>query len=161
MVTGKLPPTAYLEYLNCATNHKQTISDFRQCPIARVHEDEIVMNAWVKRRQLRRVQVTVKVRLATIPAIILDWILHADSMLAAPQLPRTACSYSTFHCQMNPHDAFISFLHDIMCNISKWVINYNPFASNHGIDDNLNQLDHPWILIVPLLFFLNVESLLC
>jgi len=38
---------------------------------------------------------------------------------------------------------------------------YDPFAINLGIDDNWNQLDYPWVIIVPLPFFLYVESLLC
>ena len=41
-----------------------------------------------------------------------------------------------------------------------WVTIYDPFASNLGIDDNWNWLDYPWIFIVPLLFFLYLESLL-
>ena len=52
-------------------------------------------------------------------------------------------------------------LEDIMSNILIWVTIYDPFASNPGIDDNWNQLDYPWIFIVPLPFFLYVESLLC
>jgi len=97
-----------------------------------------------------------------IPAITLDWILHADSMLAAPQLAGTPCCYLSFHCQMKPHDAFISFLQDIMCSILMWVTINNPFASNLGIDDNWNRSDYPRIFIVPLPFFLlQVGSRLC
>ena len=82
-------------------------------------------------------------------------------MLAAPELVRTACCYWSFRCQMKPHVAFMSFLKDIMRNILMWVTIYDPFASNLGIDNNWNQLDYPWIFIVPLPFFLYVESLLC
>jgi hypothetical protein len=39
--------SGYLERLRFMTNHKQTISDFRQCPIPRVHEDHNVMKARV------------------------------------------------------------------------------------------------------------------
>jgi len=60
-VTGKLPPNAYLERLMFVTNHKQTISDFHQCSISRVHEEQIVMKARVKKRHILRVQVTVNV----------------------------------------------------------------------------------------------------
>jgi len=61
-VIGKLPPTAYIECLKFVTSHKQTISDFRQCPIPRVHEEQIGMKAWVKKKQFLRVQEIVKVR---------------------------------------------------------------------------------------------------
>jgi len=50
---------------------------------------------------------------------------------------------------------------DIMRNILLSVAIYDPLASNLGIDDNWNQLDYPWIFIIPLPFFLDVESLLC
>jgi hypothetical protein len=50
---------------------------------------------------------------------------------------------------------------DIVRNILMWVTINNPFASNLGIDDNRNQLDYPWVFIIPLPFFLYVESLLC
>jgi len=52
-------------------------------------------------------------------------------------------------------------LQDIMCNILMWVMIYDPFASNLAIDENCNQLDYPWIFIVPLRFFLYFESLHC
>jgi len=52
-------------------------------------------------------------------------------------------------------------LRDIMRNILMWVSIYDPSASNLGIDINWNQLDYPWIFIIPLQFFLYVESLLC
>jgi hypothetical protein len=42
-----------------------------------------------------------------------------------------------------------------------WVTIYDPFTSNLGIDDNCNQLDYPWLFIVPSLFFHYNESLLC
>jgi len=42
-------------------------------------------------------------------AITLDCILHDNSMLAAPQLAGTACSYSSFCSQIKPHETFISF----------------------------------------------------
>jgi len=48
-----------------------------------------------------------------------------------------------------------------MRNILMWVTIYNAFASNLGIDKNWNQLDYTWIFIVPLPFFLYVESRLC
>jgi hypothetical protein len=82
-------------------------------------------------------------------------------MLAAPQSARTTCCYWSFRCQMMPHDALISFLHDIIHNILMWVTIYDPFASNLAIDDNWNRLHYPWIFIVPLPFFLNVGSRLC
>ena len=56
-VTGKLLRTSYLEHLKFVTNHEQTISDFRQRPIPRVHEEQIVMKAQVKQMQFLRVQV--------------------------------------------------------------------------------------------------------
>jgi len=62
---------------------------------------------------------------------------------------------------MKPHDAFISFLQDIMRNLLMWVTIYDPFASNLGIEDNWNQLDYPWIFILRLPFFLYVEFRLC
>jgi hypothetical protein len=34
------------------------------------------------------------------------------------------------------------YLQDIMCNILMWVTVYDPFASNHGIDEQRNQLDY-------------------
>jgi len=40
----------------------------------------------------------------------LDCILHANSMLAAHLLAGTVCCYSSFRCQMKPHDAFILFV---------------------------------------------------
>jgi len=52
-------------------------------------------------------------------------------------------------------------LQDIICRITMWVIIYDPFASNLGIDNNWNQLGYPWIFIVPLPFSLYVESFLC
>jgi len=52
-------------------------------------------------------------------------------------------------------------IQDIMCNVIMWVTIYDLFASNLGIDVNWNRLDYPWIFIVPWLFFLYVESLLC
>jgi len=68
LVTGKLAPAGYFERLEFMTKHTQTISDFRQCPIPRVHEERIVMKARVKKRQFLRVQVTVKVRGACNPS---------------------------------------------------------------------------------------------
>jgi len=44
-VTGKLLPTAYLEYLKFVTNRKQRISDFHQGSRPRVTEEQIVMTA--------------------------------------------------------------------------------------------------------------------
>jgi len=82
-------------------------------------------------------------------------------MLAAPQLAGTACCYLSFRSQMNPHDAFISFLQYIKRNILMWVTINDPFASNLGIDNSWNRLDYPWIFIVCLPFFLYVESRLC
>ena len=38
---------------------------------------------------------------------------------------------------------------------------YNQFASNLSIDDNWNPFDYPRVCIIPLPFFLYVESLLC
>jgi hypothetical protein len=66
--TGKLPPTLYLECLKFVTNQKLTISDFPQCLILRVHEEQIVTKARVKKRQFLRVQVIVKVRGARNPS---------------------------------------------------------------------------------------------
>ena len=60
--TGKPPPTAYLERLQFVANHKLSISDFRQCLIRSVREEQIVMKAHVKKRQFLRVHVSVKVR---------------------------------------------------------------------------------------------------
>jgi len=108
-VTGKVMPTAYLERLKFVTNHQQTISDFRQNPIPNVHEEQIVMKAQVKKRQLSTVQVNCQ-SMASLQSQLLDCILHANWMLAAPQLAGTACCYSSFRCQMNPHNAFILFL---------------------------------------------------
>jgi len=51
-------------------------------------------------------------------------------------------------------------LQDSMHNILMWVTIYDLFTSNLGIDDNWNRLEYTWIFIVPLLFFLYVESLL-
>jgi len=51
-------------------------------------------------------------------------------------------------------------LQDIMRNIIMWVTIDVPFPNNLIIDENWNRLDYPWIFIVPLLFFLYVESLL-
>jgi len=42
-----------------------------------------------------------------------------------------------------------------------WVTLYDPLASDLGIDKNWNRLDYTRIFIVPSLFFLYVESLLC
>jgi len=39
-----------------------------------------------------------------------------------------------------------------------WVTVYDQFTRNLGIDDNWNRLDYPRIFIVPLPFFLYVES---
>jgi hypothetical protein len=61
-VTGKVPPTSDLERRMFVTDHEETISDFPQSPIRRVHEEQIVMKARVKKWQFLRVQVTVKVR---------------------------------------------------------------------------------------------------
>jgi hypothetical protein len=47
LVTGKMPPTAYLERLKSVTNFIQTISDFGKGPIPRVHEVQIMMKAQV------------------------------------------------------------------------------------------------------------------
>jgi hypothetical protein len=44
---------------------------------------------------------------------------------------------------MKPHDAFISFLQDIMHNILMSVTINDPFARNLGIDDNWNPVDYP------------------
>jgi len=54
--------------LRFGTNHTQMISDFPQCAIPRVHNDQIVMKAWVRTAQFPRVQVTVKVRRACNPS---------------------------------------------------------------------------------------------
>jgi len=64
-------------------------------------------------------------------------------MLAPPQLAGTACCYWSFRCQMKPHDAFVSFLQDIIRNILMCVTIYDLFTSNLGIDDNWNRLDYP------------------
>jgi len=40
----------------------------------------------------------------------LECIIGANSILAARQSARTACCYSSFRCQMKPHDALILFL---------------------------------------------------
>jgi hypothetical protein len=66
-VTGKLTPTSYLEPLMFVINHEQTISDFRQTAIQMVHEEQIVMQARVKKMQFQRVQEIVKVRRAYNP----------------------------------------------------------------------------------------------
>jgi len=58
----------YPERLKFETNHKQTISDFRQHPIPRVHEVQIVMKAWIKNWQFLSIQVTVIVRQAYNPS---------------------------------------------------------------------------------------------
>jgi hypothetical protein len=42
-----------------------------------------------------------------------------------------------------------------------WVTIHDPFARNLGIDDNGNQLAYPFVFIVPSMFFLYVDSLLC
>jgi len=52
-------------------------------------------------------------------------------------------------------------MQDIVHNIIMWVTIYDPFTSNLRINDNCNRSDDPWIFIVPLPFFLYVESLLC
>jgi len=62
---------------------------------------------------------------------------------------------------MKPHDAFISYLHDIIRNILMSVTIHDPFVRNLDIDDNLNRFLHPWIFIVPLPFFRYIESRLC
>jgi hypothetical protein len=49
-------------------------------------------------------------------------------------------------------------LQDSMRNILMSVTIYDPFASNVGIDENWNRLHYPWIFIVPLSSFLQVES---
>jgi len=67
-VTGKLPPTTSLKRLKFVTNHQQTITDFRQLPIPRVHEEQIAMKARVKKRRCLRVQVIAKVRQAYNPS---------------------------------------------------------------------------------------------
>jgi len=82
-------------------------------------------------------------------------------MLSAPQLARTACRCWSFCCQIKPHDPVILFLHDIMRNSLMWVTIYDPFTSNHGIDNNWNRVKYPWIFILPLPFFFYVESHLC
>ena len=51
-------------------------------------------------------------------------------------------------------------LQDSMCNILMRVTFYDQFAGNLGIDENWNRLDYPGTFIVPLPFFLYVESLL-
>ena len=109
LVTGKLLPSAHLKRLKFMTNHKRTISDFHQYPIPRVHEEKIVMKARVKKWQLLSVQVHWQSK-ASLQSQLLDCILHANSMLAPPQLAGTACCYSSFRCQMKPRDAFILFL---------------------------------------------------
>jgi len=55
----------------------------------------------------------------------------------------------------------IRCIQDIMHNILMWVTNYDPFAGILHIDENWNRLDYPWIFILPLPFFLYVESLHC
>jgi len=72
-VTGKLLPTTYHECLKFVTNHSQSISDFRHRPIPRVHEEQIVTKARVKKRQFLRVQVIVKVRRACNPSHYIRW----------------------------------------------------------------------------------------
>jgi hypothetical protein len=49
-------------------NHEQTISDFRQTAIQMVHEEQIVMQARVKKMQFQRVQEIVKARRAYNPS---------------------------------------------------------------------------------------------
>ena len=67
-VTGKLLPTSYFVCLKFVTNHKQTKADICQCPILRMHEEQIVMKARVKKMQFLRVQVIFKVRRAYNPS---------------------------------------------------------------------------------------------
>jgi len=52
-------------------------------------------------------------------------------------------------------------IQDIIRNILMWLTIYDPFASNLSVDDNWNRSDYPWIFILPLLYFLYVESLPC
>jgi len=66
-VTSKLQPTIYLQWVKFVTNDKKKISDFRQRPIPRVHEEHILINTWVMKRQFLWVQVTVKVTRAYNP----------------------------------------------------------------------------------------------
>jgi len=49
----------------------------------------------------------------------------------------------------------------IMGNILMWVTIYNQFANKLGSDNSWNWLNFRRIFIVPLPFFLYVESLLC
>jgi len=68
LVLGKLLPTASLECLKFVTRLKQTISDFHQCAIPRVHELVIARKSRLKNRQFLRVLVTIKVREANNPS---------------------------------------------------------------------------------------------
>jgi len=60
-----------------------------------------------------------------------------------------------------PHDAFFSFLLDMMRNILMRVSINDPFASNLGIDDNWIHLDYHSIFIIPVPFFFYVEYRHC
>jgi hypothetical protein len=62
---------------------------------------------------------------------------------------------------MTPNNALFWVLQDNMRNILLWVTINDPFASNLRIDDNWNPFDYPWIYMVPILFFLYIESRLC
>jgi hypothetical protein len=63
-VTSKFLPAAYSGRFNFVTNHEQKKSDFGQCPIPRVHEEQMVMNAQGEKWQFLGVQRIVIVRLA-------------------------------------------------------------------------------------------------
>ena len=91
------------------THHNQTISDFCQHPIPSVHEEQIVMKARVMKRQSLRVQVNSQSKVS-LQSQLLDCILGANSILAAPRLAGTACWYSSFRRQIKPHDAIILLL---------------------------------------------------
>jgi hypothetical protein len=164
-VTGKLPPSSYLECLKFVTNHKQMVSDFLQRPIPRVHNDQIVMKSPVKKSQFLRVQVIVKewqaynpthytrlnlVCLLTARYTSIDrncmpsfGILLSDDISWENHVILMHSIEPKYLCQVN----IVAFklimslwlmmrcLQDCIRNILMWVSTYYPFTTNIGIDD--------------------------
>jgi hypothetical protein len=99
-------------HLKLVTNHKQTISDFLQQPIPRVHKDQMVMKARVRTTQFLRVQVTVKV----------GWGCNPRHCIGL----NSACLFNT-RCTSIVRNCMLWFVFPQLAEVS-WRIPYRSFA---------------------------------
>jgi len=154
------------------------MSDVCQIRISKEHEEQIVVKASGKSRKLLGAHVTVKGRQTSNPSHYIRMNLALLFNACCNSIHQNCMLSIVFHFQMKPHDIFIlSYallwtpifilsqhckiethnefviqwcgILDNMHNILLWVTMYDPFASNLSIEKNWNQLNYPWIFILP------------